>query len=236
MAPKDFDIKELADYLHLTLQQVEKLANRERIPGRRVGGEWRFSEAEIHHWLENRMGLADDDELAQMENALERAAQHDDEEVSLAAKMPIEAVAIPLRARTRAKVITAMTEVAVSTGLLWDPVKMSEAIRTREDMSPTALDNGVALLHPRRPLPSILGGPLIALGRVDGGVPFGAAGGGLTDLFFLICSMDDRRHLRVLARLARLISNDAALHELRVAADAEEVRNIIVAREREIAG
>ena len=51
---------------------------------------------------------------------------------------------------------------------------MADAVRAREDMMPTALDIGVALLHPRRPLASILDRPLLALGRTDRGIPFGA--------------------------------------------------------------
>ena len=114
--------------------------------------------------------------------------------------LPVEAIAIPLHARTRNSVIESMVELAAGTGLLWDPKEMAEAVRSREDMHPTALENGVALLHPRRPMPKILAQPLLALGVTVTGIPFGGASS-LTDVFFLICSTDDRVHLRVLARL-----------------------------------
>ena len=52
------------------------------------------------------------------------------------------------------------------------------------------------------------------------GIPFGGAQGTLTDLFFLILSVDDRGHLRVLARLSRLLADATFLAELRQAADA----------------
>ncbi len=54
---EDLDIAKLADYLHLTPPQVSKMALRGRIPARKVGGEWRFNEAEIHHWLEEQIGF-----------------------------------------------------------------------------------------------------------------------------------------------------------------------------------
>ena len=63
MAQEDFDIDRLAAYLHMMPAAVVKLAERGKLPGRRVGGEWRFSAAEIHHWLEDRIGLSDDDAL-----------------------------------------------------------------------------------------------------------------------------------------------------------------------------
>ena len=42
MARQDFDIDELAKYLHLTPPQVSRMADRGKLPGRKVGGQWRF--------------------------------------------------------------------------------------------------------------------------------------------------------------------------------------------------
>ena len=74
MPHSDFDMQTLARYLHLSPQQVGKLADRGKLPGRKVGGEWRFSKADIHHWLENRIGLSGEDELVAVEGVLQRAA------------------------------------------------------------------------------------------------------------------------------------------------------------------
>ncbi len=108
---------------------------------------------------------------------------------------------------------------------------MAEAVRAREDMLPTALENGVALLHPRRPLPTVLDRAFLALGRTSRPLPFGAPRGGLTDLYFLVCSSDDAGHLRVLARLSRLISDAELLEALRQAPDAAAAHEVIAERE-----
>ena len=100
---------------------------------------------------------------------------------------------------------------------------MAEAIRQREQLHPTALDNGVALLHPRRPMASAMGEPFLALGRTSTGIPFGGPRGQLTDLFFLIGSTDDRGHLRMLAKLSRLISENGFVEEIRQAQTTHEV-------------
>ena len=121
-----------------------------------------------------------------MEGVLERADRRENREsVSLYELLPVEAIALPLPCRTRGSVIQEMVKLAARTGLLWDAAKMTEAVRVREELHPTALDNGVALLHPRRPLASILAEPLLALGRTTQGIPFGGRGGALTDVFFL---------------------------------------------------
>jgi PTS system nitrogen regulatory IIA component len=230
----DFEVETLAHYLHLTPQQIVKLAERGNLPGRKVGGEWKFAKPDIHHWFEQRIGLSDELELLKVEDVLQRSSPEEDQEhVRISDLLPVEAIAIPLHARTRNSVIESMAELAAGTGLLWDPKEMARAVRTREDMHPTALENGVALMHPRRPLPKILAQPFLALGCTVTGIPFGG-GSSLTDVFFLICSTDDRVHLRVLARLSRLLTAPGFLNGLHQAVDAASVHQMIVEAEEKL--
>jgi PTS system nitrogen regulatory IIA component len=227
MSHGDFDTSSLARYLHLTPTQIERMAAKGQLPARRVGGEWRFSRADIHHWFEERIGLADDDELRQVQRVLESAskAAADDQpaDESLAEMLVLEAIAIELPARTRNSAIDEMCRLASRAGVLWDPARMAEGVRNREDLHPTALDNGVALLHPRRPQASLMERPFLALGITAGGIPFGGPRGVLTDVFFLIGSQTERGHLRTLARLSRLITTPRLVDTLRTASDSRDV-------------
>jgi PTS system nitrogen regulatory IIA component len=232
MAQNDFDIDRLAAYLHMSPAAVTKLAERGKLPARRVGGDWRFSHAEIHHWLEDRIGVSDDEALMQMEGALDRASESEVDEISIAELLKFEAVEVPLDARTRSSVVVKMCELAGRTHLLWDVGKMADAVRAREEMHSTALDNGVALLHPRRPMSAILAEAVLALGIAPGGIPFGT-GGQLTDIFFLICSTSDHEHLRILARLSRVINDLDFLARLRSVESSGAAIQLI--REREAA-
>jgi nitrogen PTS system EIIA component len=234
MPYRDFDVVGLARYLHSTPQQVEKLAERGKLPGRKVGGEWRFAKPDIHHWLEERIGASDESGLLEVENVLQRSAPSNGEcDVCIADMLPIEAIAVPLCARTRNSVIDAMVDLAAQTGWLWDTKEMAEAVKIREDMHSTALENGVALLHPRRPLAKILAQPFLALGCTSSGIPFGGDGP-LTDVFFLICSAEDRGHLRVLARLSRILTSLGFLNALHQASSAAEARQLIVDTEAKL--
>ncbi len=236
MPTEDFTVESLAVYLHLEASKVSRLAERGKLPGRKVAGRWRFSSAEIHHWLEQRIGASDEEELARVEGVLNRSVGDDLTPPSVAGLIPLEAIAIPLVAKTRNSVIRSMTELAAATGWLWDPVRMAEAVRAREAMHPTALENGVAMLHPRRPMASILGQPVVALGRTSTGIPFGGSHGTLTDVFFLISSIDDRGHLQTLARLSRLIGDPAFLSQLRSVPDAAAAHQLIVDSEQALVG
>jgi nitrogen PTS system EIIA component len=224
----DFDVDSLARYLHIDPQQVTKLAERGHLPGRKIGGEWRFSRPDIHHWFENRIGLSDEEGLVEVESVLQRSAPLENEqEIRISELLPVEAIAVPLHARTRSAVIDGMVNLAAETGLLWDPKAMAEAIRIREAIHPTALENGVALMHPRRPMSKILAQPFLALGCTVTGIPFGS-GCPLTDVYFLICSTDDRVHLHTLARLSRLLTVPGFLNELHQVQDAKTAHKLIV--------
>jgi PTS system nitrogen regulatory IIA component len=107
-----------------------------------------------------------------------------------------------------------MCELAAKSDMLWDPSAMAEAVQAREQMHPTALDCGVALLHPRRPQTSILADSVVAMAICPTPIPFSDTGQ-LTDIFFLICSYDDSSHLRILAKLSRLIADGEMLDGLR---------------------
>jgi PTS system nitrogen regulatory IIA component len=221
MVDGDFSVESLAAYLHLRPEQVQRLADRGRLPGRRVGGQWRFSPAEIHRWLEDRIGVSEEAELARVEEAMQPTRAELEPALTASELLLPEAIQIPLAAKTRNSVIHEMCQVAARTGLLWDAEAMAAVVLAREEMHPTALDVGVALLHPRRPMPHLLAQAMLALGRCERGVPFGGSRGVLTDVFFLILSTDDRGHLRILARLSRMLSQPEFLEELRAAVDAE---------------
>ena len=235
MPYSDFTIETLAAHLHLTPQQVSRLADRDKLPGRKVGGRWRFSRADIHHWFERRIGVSDEDELVHVEGVLGRSVSPGENfDVAVGELLLPNAIAVPLPARTQGSVVRAMVDLVTQTGMLWDPEKMAEAILAREHMHPTALENGVALLHPRRPMTSILGQPLIALGMTPSGIYFGGGRGMLTDIFFLICSVDDRGHLQNLARLSRVITVPGLLDALRAAPDAKAAHRIIAEADSEM--
>ena len=205
------------------------------IPSRRVNGELVFSREEVHHWLEQRIGISGEEELVQVEEALTKSIPPGtvENEVAMASLIPDGAIALPLMAKTRDSVIRSMVQLAGTTGLLWDTDAMAEAVKAREELHTTALDNGVALLHPRRPMSSILGDSFLALGVVPSGVPFGGATG-WTDVFFLICSMEDRVHLRILTRLSRMLTHPDFLNRLRESSSELEIRTLVSEVDRAI--
>jgi PTS system nitrogen regulatory IIA component len=235
LADDDFDANSLAAYLRIAPAQVEKLAGRGKLPGRKIGGKWRFARADVHHWFEEKIGVSGHDELMEVEQMLD---QHDPASVGqdelISDLLTVDRIMVPLKARTKNSVIERICDHAADLGLLWDPGKMADAIRARESLHTTALESGVALLHPRRPMPSIMPDPFLILGITSSGIPFGGPRGCLSDIFFLIASTEDAGHLRVLTRLSRLVSNQANLMAFRQCQSGVEVFEVIRQSESEL--
>lgn len=227
-----FSLDELAQHLGRDRREIEKLANRGRIPGRKMGGDWQFHPTEITHWLEQEMREYTDRELALVEQT--NRSQEISEETPVASLLAPETVQVPLAAKTKRSVLETMIEVAGRTWQIWQPAVLLNAVQEREAVLSTAFDNGVAIPHPRNPLPDAIGQSLIAFGRTESGIPFGAPGRGLTDLFFLVLCRDSRTHLLVLARLGRLIQFPDFLDELRAAPDSASAYECIIETERRL--
>lgn len=224
------DLEELASYLQRDLREVTKMASRGYLPGRKVGGEWRFTRVEINQWIETQMHAYTEQQLT----ALETAGGNPEQEPLVSALLSESSVGTPLRATTRASVLRELVSLAEQSWQVYDADAILSAIRQREELASTALDCGVAIPHPHRPLPQALGESVIAYGRTPSPIPFGANRGTLTDIFFLVCCRDDRTHLRVLARLSRLLLRPGFIDELRAVDTPGDTFDLIAREEREL--
>jgi excisionase family DNA binding protein len=142
---RDFcTLDELVQRLGRDRRQVEKLVNRGIIPGRRVGGDWRFNEIEITHWLEQDLRGLDDQGLAQLEQSQYTGDQRI--QSPIAEMLHPETCEIPLDAGTRPAVLQALIEVAGRTWQVWDPASILKAVKEREDVMSTGFENGIAII------------------------------------------------------------------------------------------
>jgi nitrogen PTS system EIIA component len=230
MGSEMMDVQQLAVYLQRDVREVTRLASRGHLPGQRVSGEWRFARAEINLWIESQMHAYTEQELA----LLETGTSAETENPMISAMLSEASIAVPLPASTRPSVLRELVKLAEQTWQVYDPEALLAAIQQREELGSTGLASGVAIPHPRRAMPNILADSLIAFGRTASGIPFGAPNRMLTDIFFLVCCREDRTHLRVLARLSRLMLQPGFLDALRAAESPEQTWQTIHAAELEL--
>ncbi|MFP4053757.1 MAG: PTS sugar transporter subunit IIA [Phycisphaerae bacterium] len=232
MPHEQMDDRQVAAYLHMDQREVLKLASRGKIPCRKVGGKFVFTKSDVDHWVERQMHEMEHDRLASIEKGVSLHHGFDHEELIVNELIPTNGLAVPLGAKTRESVLRGLVDLAELNDMVYARDELLDEIRQREDLCTTAIFPQVAFPHPRHPVPYDIAESFVVVGLTASGVPFGAEDGGLTRLFFLICCKDDRTHLHVLARLARMLSDDtfreAAIH----AETPEDLGSLLLKREQ----
>lgn len=228
MPYRNMSLEDFAQYVGMDAREVQKLAERGKLPGQKIGGEWRFNRARVTEWLQQEMHTLEEDRLVTLERTMGAGAG--DARMILTDLIGVEGVEAALRANTKASALRELVALAERTGLLYDGPGLLKALEAREEMCSTGLQHGVAIPHPRQPMPYVSAEPLVCVARTTRGIGFGSSYGGLSQLFFLICCHDDRHHLRVLARLMRVLSADT-IDALMSAETREEILEILIAKE-----
>lgn len=222
-------LQEVADYLHLSVQDVERLVKRGEIPCERQGARTVFMSAEIEGWASQRLLGSKSEGLKEFHTKSTAKVKSVALDTALIPQLLSETSIRPeLTSRTRASVIGDMAELAESTGLVASREDLLTSLRDREALCSTALPGGLALLHPRHHDPYAFDESFIVLGRTPHPIPFGAPDGKETDIFFLVCCQDDRLHLHTLARLCVILTKTPVLLVLRQVSTAREMLNALI--------
>ena len=227
-------IQEVAKLLGSDVHRVERMAKRGEIPCQKVGGQFRFNRAAITEWLQQKMGAMSHDHLAEVDAGITTQRQTPEDEAIIAPLLRIEAVSTNLGSRTKNSTLRELVALAEKTGLVLNLPTLQEAVIHREELCSTAIERGVAIPHPRRPLPEALAGPILVVARTSQGIAFGAPDGRMTTLFFLTASQDDRHHLHILARVCRMLRDEDFVGHLEAAQTPQEMIDLMKQRELEV--
>jgi excisionase family DNA binding protein len=227
--------EELADYLHVSASDVERLLRESDIPKEERGGRLVFRRSEIDAWASQRILGMPDRRLDAYHEKTMRGTQKVLESDALVPELLRRTyINLELTSKTRASAIRDMVALAESTGNVFDSRELLASVEAREALCSTALPGGVALLHARNYDAYRFERSFMVLGRTIQTVPFGAPDGGSTRLFFLICCQDDRIHLHTLARLCLIAMKTDILGQLYDAPDADTAYDALVAAEQAV--
>lgn len=235
MPYRSMSLVEFSKHVGMDVREVRRLADRGKLPGHKMGGQWRFNRARVTEWLQQEMPNLDEGRLIALERAMSGAAAEaiDDSAMVVTNLIGLDGIDVVLPAKTKPSVLRELVKLANRTGLLWDAEGLLKAVEERESLCSTALPNGVAIPHPRQPMPYVSAEPLICAGRLSSGIGFGAPRQQLTRIFFLICCHTDRYHLHVLARLMRILDDETVDLLLQVETR-EELLETLIAKEARV--
>lgn len=231
MPYRNMSLEDFAKYVGMDAREVRKLADRGKLPAQKVGGQWRFNRAQVTEWLQQEIQTLDVHRLVSLEKAMGEDVILSD--LLVTDLIGLESIDPAMAANTKTSVLRELGRLAQNTGLLYDAAELTEAITERESLCSTALPNGVAIPHPRQPMPYISAEPMICVARLTRGIGFGSPYRDLTYLFFLILCHDDRHHLRTLARLMRILDEDT-VGLIMQAETREEILQILIDKETRV--
>jgi len=228
-------LNEVAEYLHLSVEDVELLVKRREIPHDKAGNRLSFIRGEIDAWASQRLLGFAEGSMAEYHKKTS-AKMHDlSRDSAIISELLKPAFIIPeLTSRTRASLLRDMVNLADSTGLLNDKKLLFESIQLREKMCSTALSGGLAILHAQHHEPYLSEDSFVVMAKTVQPIPFGSPDGRTTDVFFLVCCQDDRIHLHVLARICMLCYHSPLLMNLREMTSAGDMHDAIVHQEIEL--
>jgi nitrogen PTS system EIIA component len=228
-------VEAVADYLHLTPQDVEQRVKKHQIPFEKRGGRVVFRKREIDMWASQRILSLPTPRLAAYHQKSTRNTQKAlAHETFLPELLQAGSIAPAMMAKTRASVLRELVALAEKTGRLNDVKELLASLAAREGLCSTALPGGLAIPHPRNHEPYLFESSFMVVGRPVQDIHFGAPDGQPTQLFFLLCCQDDRLHLHTLARLCLMAQKTDLLNQLRQAPDAAAMRDAILAAERAV--
>lgn len=225
MSDEIMTIREVADYMKMNERTIYKLAQGGEIPAVKVANQWRLKKRWVDEWLESQMRVFGPRWQARVEKG------QDEGGFRIADLFREEVISTNLAATTGEEVLEELVDLLVMAGFLRLKGPFLRAVKERESLYTTAIEPGLAIPHSRWALAGQVVEPAIAFGRSRKGIDFGSLDGGPTFLFFLPCAPEDGLHLRILARLAKLLRCQDLVGELKQAEVSREVIRLIANKE-----
>lgn len=143
-----------------------------------------------------------------------------------------DSVKLNLVSKDKLDVIDELVDLVDNSGNLDDSDEYKEAILTREELSTTAIGEGVAIPHAKN---KSVKEACLAAGISKSGIDYEAFDDSLSHLFFMIAAPDGANdtHLEVLSRLSTILMDESFRNDLINASSVDEFLNLINVKEKE---
>ncbi len=201
-------LTEVAEYLQLADRTVLRMAQRGEIPAAKVASQWRFMKSLVQEWLIGQM------ESFPAASVAKETGPSLGPLLSLAETLRPELMTFNLQPGPKESILRQLTAPLLKTGYARDVGQLLSGLIDRERIMTTAIGHGVAIPHPRHPIPRMFPEPAIALGICPKGTNFDAIDDKLVHVFFLICATREEIHLQLMAGISWFGRRPGAIEEL----------------------
>lgn len=214
-------LPEIAEFLKIGEKTVTKMVQEGKLPGTKIGGQWRFMREIVKEWLTRQMQAVPQNELYSLIETEPRI-------VPLSRLITEDYMILDLKPGTKRSVLRQLITPLKNNGVIDNPDDFLEKLVAREKMMTTAIAPMTAFPHPRDPSEWNIREPRIVLGRCLAGTDFKSLNGKPTYVFFLICAGSDIAHLRILAKTALIGRDEDIIRRIVEAGTADDINRILI--------
>lgn len=217
----DLKIKDVADLLNVSESTIRRWISDGKIPTYRINQHYYFSRTEIENWvISHKLDKTADGVSPFMRRKEVEAVSvtsprspptGGSKQFSLFRAIHKGDVLHHVRGKTKEEIIRA-TMKKMAKLLHIDAEVMTDLLLDRENLMPTALNNGIAVPHTRDSLLNAHHDVVIVV-FLDKPLEYGALDGQPVHTLFFLFACEDKRHLHLLAKIAHL-SNQSHVREL----------------------
>lgn len=142
-----------------------------------------------------------------------------------------ELVKMELESKDKESVIKELIKLLKENNYITDEKIVFQSAMEREEKSTTGVGNGIAIPHVKS---SSVKKPAIVFGKSKTGIDFQSLDNKPSYLFFLIAAPEnsENQHLKLLAKLSRMLVHEEFRKALLNSSTAEEIREVISDREK----
>lgn len=215
----DLKIKDVAELFNVSETTVRRWLMDGKIPTYRLENQDRFSRFEIENWI-IRHKLIEGDRDSPFAVSEEEDIEEDltfkgrgSKQYSLYRALHKGNILDHVPGDTKTDVIKAAVKM-IASDLNLDADVITDLLLDRENLQPTALNNGIGLPHTRDCFLSA-GQDVVTIVFPSKPISYGALDGLPVHTMFFLFACEDKRHLHLLAKIAHLSSQSSALQLLR---------------------
>lgn len=219
-------IKEVSKYLKMNERTVYKLIQAGQIPAAKLGKQWRLDKEKLNDWIGFKMSEMPAEDLEHLEK------DHKEAVIKISPLLKKENIVFNLYAKSKTQAIQKLVDVIAKNNKLTAAQrdKLLGAVMEREKLCSTAIGEGVAIPHPRNVVITEIKRPLLALGVIKHGMDFESIDGKPTQLIFLLSAPRSDIHLKIMARLSRLLKDKVFRYKLVNAENYEDFMQTVKAK------
>ena len=217
--------RELADYIKVHEKTVIKQAQEGKLPGVKIGNQWRFHLDVIDEYLRRNVVKMPEGDL----NEIIKEAEHI---IPVSRLIEPELIDLEVDVENKDELLESIALIAKKANIISEHKDFVSLLKEREDLISTAIGEGIAIPHLRHPVSGMFKRPYIMIARTKQAIDFDAPDNKKVTLFFVICATNEFVHLRLLSKIAKFLNEKNLRTQIFKSKNRDELIRIILEFDR----